>query len=546
MFASLTPTSPRFEPPIDCGLLKPLYLHQKANLWAMRRLEDSVNQEIKLINLDPNISFKTRLGILADKPGAGKSFTMMAHLLSKPAMGDVNKQHIVPFLDGYIDVKQPIRSEHHINSNLILVPRNAMTQWALCIKEMTNSEGIVVIDSLTDDIVVNLMTSKYQVVIVSDAVFKTFPNILLSSFFERFIIDEADNITISNCHMTMIKARFTWLISSAPYILYNGNAKTLALRKIFSKSQGLLMDQAVTVASDSAFVDECLQLPTIEFEEVVINVFEDDIFVDKKVMDAIEAHDYTTAVNIFGCKTAKTDEEVIDVATNKQYESLQNQLTSVDMTHKIACITNRLKESRCCPIGLDAIVVKATSMCCQNKFEFSNLMKALEASGRCPICKTQIGRQDIIVSGETFPSFSADDKHLDINPKYNTKSDAINDVLINIFRTNNQARVLVYNEYEQINIPFRFGIVKGNKHVISSMLREFNDLSSSLRIISLNEQHFGVGLDLPVTTHIVVIHYMESFSRYVQVIGRAQRPGRKEPLKVINIRFSLEMSNGTD
>ena len=55
----------------------------------------------------------------------------------------------------------------------------------------------------------------------------------------------------------------------------------------------------------------------------------------------------------------------------------------------------------------------------------------------------------------------------------------------------------------------------------------------------LNSRFFGSGLNLENSTDIIMYHAM-SPEITKQVIGRAQRPGRTQPLNIWNLRYSQE------
>ena len=58
----------------------------------------------------------------------------------------------------------------------------------------------------------------------------------------------------------------------------------------------------------------------------------------------------------------------------------------------------------------------------------------------------------------------------------------------------------------------------------------------------LNSRFFGSGLNLENSTDIILYHSMTP-EITKQVIGRAQRPGRTQPLNIWNLRYSDEWVN---
>jgi len=82
-------------------------------------------------------------------------------------------------------------------------------------------------------------------------------------------------------------------------------------------------------------------------------------------------------------------------------------------------------------------------------------------------------------------------------------------------------------------------VPKGKTSSIERMLSEFksrNDKPHTRHVLFLNEMRFGAGLNLTSTTHIITVHATQK-DRYEQLVGRAQRPGRENALRVVNIRY---------
>lgn len=525
----------------------------------MRRLEDSNTDPMMIENGD----FSTRLGIFADKPGAGKSYTVLCHILSKPYVNEcfVEQTRVTSSMGGYMDIFTHTEYDLYLQTNLILVPRGTLKQWEQYIKTMTNHgdrEDIVVVNRASAELFGNLKDNKYRIVIMHEATFKhMFQDYreLRGVRFERFIVDEADSIHIPNARM--IQASFTWFITATPHYLCQGLSRTTVFRTLFDV-RSRLNCELVTVRSEPAFVDLSIQLPSYSTEEVLVetsNLIGDlGSFVSADIMRAINACDNETAIARLGCLTAQNDNGIIAAVTFNITEEINTLRECIPRTpahamsalldriksaeEKIVHVQERVKQSDCCPIGLDTIDVKATTMCCQNAFEFSNLMKAIQAQGRCPLCKVALSPEDIVVScAAPIPSSAS-------SFKYKNKKAAINGVLKNIFVENKHAKVLVFSDfkmaivYETLSaLSLKYEEVKGNVNAVASILKKFDN--SELNVLLLNSQHFGAGINLQSATHIVTLHYMVP-DRYQQLIGRAQRPVRSQPLSVINIRYNDE------
>ena len=85
-----------------------------------------------------------------------------------------------------------------------------------------------------------------------------------------------------------------------------------------------------------------------------------------------------------------------------------------------------------------------------------------------------------------------------------------------------------------------YTILKGNNNTINNRLKKYN--RKEIQVLLLNAKYFGNGLNLQHTDEIYIFnnltHEMEK-----QVIGRANRFGRKKPLVVNYVLYNNEKAN---
>jgi ERCC4-related helicase len=122
------------------------------------------------------------------------------------------------------------------------------------------------------------------------------------------------------------------------------------------------------------------------------------------------------------------------------------------------------------------------------------------------------------------------------------------EALIKLFQDNPTGKFLVFSRYDnpflQITAELEtVGIhgvreVKGTKDVIQNTLNMFQ--RGDLRCLLLNSIHAGAGLTITAATHIILLHAME-VEEEKQILGRAYRLGRKEPLNVYKLVHADEM-----
>ena len=83
----------------------------------------------------------------------------------------------------------------------------------------------------------------------------------------------------------------------------------------------------------------------------------------------------------------------------------------------------------------------------------------------------------------------------------------------------------------------QYSHLKGNQQQCNSLINRYKN--EDLDVLLINSKHYGSGLNLENTTDVVLFHKFEDQIEK-QVIGRAQRTGRKLPLTVWYFLNELE------
>ena len=126
------------------------------------------------------------------------------------------------------------------------------------------------------------------------------------------------------------------------------------------------------------------------------------------------------------------------------------------------------------------------------------------------------------------------------------------DVIIDYILENPKRRVMVFSEYEStfnlIQDSFKknkinYSKLQGSSDRISNIVNKFKD--NEFQVLLLNAKNFGAGLNLQFTDDIYIFHRM-SVDLETQVIGRAQRIGRKIPLQINYLCYENEYPKNTE
>ena len=86
----------------------------------------------------------------------------------------------------------------------------------------------------------------------------------------------------------------------------------------------------------------------------------------------------------------------------------------------------------------------------------------------------------------------------------------------------------------------KYSKLTGSNVVINSIIKRFE--SGEIKVLMLNALNYGSGLNLQMATDIIIYHELK-IELETQVIGRAQRLGRTEPLNVYYLMHENEQVN---
>jgi hypothetical protein len=234
----------------------------------------------------------------------------------------------------------------------------------------------------------------------------------------------------------------------------------------------------------------------------------------------------------------KTLEYASDAAKTKALHVYEDRIARLGS--RISAIEDRIRniQEQSCPICFDAVIAPSITPCCRNAFCFACICNVLRRSHICPLCRSTInGIQSIQVVGggelvESEPS------------RIRTKQEEFRAFL----KENPEARVLTFSSYDATfgglsSLLELDGVshatLTGSQARITKLIRQFGE--GKYRVLFLNAKNMGAGLNIVAATHVVLYHRM-SMETKNQIIGRAIRMGRKEPLQVLHLLHGNEIS----
>jgi SNF2 family DNA or RNA helicase len=185
------------------------------------------------------------------------------------------------------------------------------------------------------------------------------------------------------------------------------------------------------------------------------------------------------------------------------------------------------------------VTAPAMTPCCRNLFCFGCICETLKRRPICPLCRETI--QDIQSVQVIGDKQSLEPVEPIVRPQ--TKQETFRAFL----QDHPNARVLMFSGYDATftdlsSVLETDGIshatLAGSNARISRLLKDFE--AGKYRVLFLNARNMGAGLNIKPATHVVLYHRM-AIETQNQIIGRAVRLGRTEPLTVVHFLHGNEM-----
>jgi SNF2 family DNA or RNA helicase len=545
---------------------------------------------------------RTRIGIIGDKVGSGKSYVMLGLIASESLNTFTSHPMSSSFAFDNIQIEYEDVSRYN-NTSVIVIPHNLIKQWTGYISSIIPSIKCCFITTTKQVVALHdKQIEDYGIILVSSTFYNSFVQICKekNSFFKRVFYDEVDSIPIRSCER--IGARFTWFVTASfKNLMYprghgmwdqtqhrfvhvaEGIKSTGYIRTMFTHVIPTLTSLIVAKNSDR-FVDAAMQLPPIQNYVTMcrtprtITIL--DGIVDRNIMSALNANDIEGAIQYINPANRSSEDHIISILLDKYNRTLQNakvmlrlvndeleydtealrtseiikvQKSIDEYQHKISNIIERIKGTDSCCICYDNITNKSVVDCCQNAFCFKCLTTWLDTRQSCPSCRNKIGTQNVYVVSKQLET-TQQDELVESNSTQPSVIGSHNDKYENLevlLRTRPTSKFLIFSCYDSTfektetllqSLNIRYSMLKGSHDVIAAVVDRYKN--GSLNVLLVNPKNYGSGLNLENTTDIVVLHKFDSEIEQ-QVIGRAQRMGRTCSLNAWYFLYQNEMPAAT-
>jgi SNF2 family DNA or RNA helicase len=553
IYSNLNENSHAIPQPLNINI--ELMEHQKRSIYAMMELEKNGNVHAENIlfygNETKDLIINTKIGILGDLMGAGKTLMIIAICLLKKIVDD---KEVYYSSDKYINIKKSIDNYTKSFTNLIIIPDHLQSQWNDTFKIIPSMKVLFYNKNTIKNNIKFVIDDDIDIVVINASVFEKFMMEFCNVMWNRIIIDEADSIKLQDYELI---ANFIWLVTGTPSGI--AVSKSKYIKNIFGKNINWITD-VITIKNNNEYLKQSLNLPVVK--RIVVDCYTPtelhilNEFIPNYVIQMINAGNTDDAIKALNCNV-DTKDNIYVVIKNSIMDSIHNNKLEIEVEEKkklsglkleeslnkikrlkkiilnsesrLKAIQTKIKDSDedICPVCMGDIEGDPVVLdCCGTSFCLECLAFSAKGKHNCIFCMTQIGKKSIHVIKKNKNECKKKKSHTLKN-----KNDALLEIIAcstggvlvfaNFFETFQKIQdVLKYN-----NITYE--ILKGNS--IEKSLENFN--KGKIKVLMLNALHFGAGLNLQSATDVVIYH---RFTNEIeeQVIGRAQRPGRKTNLNV--------------
>jgi len=443
-----------------------------------------------------------------------------------------------------------------IDTTLVLASQSIIHQWydeiiktPLAVKILTTRKSIE-----------TTMIENYDIVLVTPTMYNRLVSKYSGVAWKRFIFDEPGHMKVPG--MRKIVAGFIWLVTATPdaIIAKHRKCRNSFMFDIVGSVGWQTFSQYFSyliVKNDDDFIKFSFSMPPTEhYYHKCYNPMYKTVrgFVTDRITEMISAGNISGAIKSLGGGETQNIVELIQQKKEAELEELLSRIRILSIRNKkkqvekleekvrriqaqIEELDQRYKEilAGSCNICLDKINDPVMEPGCQNIFCGKCLLTWLETKNSCPLCRKNVYKSNLIYIGEK----TENNTPIQEEKRPLTKIDTI----IHLLQTNPDKQFIVFSAWDQTFVPIRnvltnngidFIEVKGDVNTRKKNIDKYK--SGQIRVIFLNSKFNGTGINLQETAGIIIYHQMSS-STLNQIIGRANRLGRTEPLKVHHLQI---------
>ncbi len=522
-----------------------LFPHQLETIYNMEKLEKE-----KIVEYDSHVK-ETKIGIVADKSGYGKTMSVLGLIANDKMEWDIevpfNFEIISNEANGLIK-KKIITHLERLPCTLILISSSILHQWEQEIKK-TQLKYISITKKKDIE---ELNVYKYDIVLVLNTMYNNLIKTYFNHVWKRFIFDEPGHVRVSG--MQEVKAGFYWFITSTPnsISIYHQNCRGSFIKNIIGDYMFSFEEQfnGFIIKNDPDFINLSFNMPPTYYHyyqcyNPIYNTVKG--LIDTRIIKMIEGDNIKGAILALGGKNTKNiielvkrkkQEELISIKKNINIYTIRQDTDKIkDLEKKYQIKVNEINDLQLrfteqlrnmCSICHEPLKKPILETNCHNIFCGKCLLQWMKDKETCPLCRKTIYNVDLIYLSEEVEDKAA----VKIN-KILTK----NQQILKIINKKNSS-FIIFSDYQESFAPISnilnennitFLTLKGNYKERENVINKYKD--GDIQVIFIHSHFDCAGINLENTTDIILYHELNKNTKK-QIISRAERIGRKNSLTV--------------
>jgi hypothetical protein len=502
------------------------YIEEVKNINDFDKVKQPSNLKIKLFNhqltsihnleqfeLNEGVSkgdyhLNSRVCVLADKPGAGKSLSIVGWLTRYKTINNIDtqtqdkiKKYCIEFDVKYVnknqainDIKNKIKywditkpyivkennfiDSYHLfhayklnkytklDCDLIVCSSSIMKQWEDELDKSNLSYCSITKNSDTKD----LNPNDYDVILVTDKMYNSFVVSYNKIAWRRFIYDEASSVHIPSMKY-LVAGFYVFITATYDSLLgFKSCRNGHLIRTIFDKISYNLLDMLL-IKNPDYYIDSSCKVGEPEYithkckNNNLLGVVED--YVDAEVKAMLEVGDIQGAIEKIGGKNCNN---FVDVLKNKKLEELKdaeykmnkykNKPDSKPLYDKWVETVNKLNtqikniEERFkdvlnddCPVCYEELKTNTPVMmpCCNYVYCANCIVKLIALGDKCPSCRSDIIKSNLIYLSNTTKVKQVEDKQPEVKEReLKNKLETLVDIILD----NPEGRYILFSDFE--------------------------------------------------------------------------------------------------
>ena len=527
------------------NMSKSLFPHQLSAIYMMEQREIMRRIDRHNFSIDCNV------GVYAEISGYGKTLSIIALIMRDKMEWSLDEEYIHTTISSVYGhgsiIKKTLMRFKKIKTTLIVASTSILRQWCAEI-ETTRMNYTILTQRKKADV---FDPCDYDIVLCSPTLYNyvldRFPNYA----WKRFIFDEPTQTKIPA--MRQVITGFLWFITATPnQLLFQNRSTQNFLSSLFSNCMDYNLFKYLIVKNSDDFVKGSFALPSIvhinhECYQPVYRIVKD--LISDNITEMIAAGNIEKAIRALGGNSTDSilrliESEKMDMIREAEFkmeraERQQDPLRTEKWRERRRVLIHQLDELKRrfhdfievenCHICTEPNHEPVLLSCCQNIFCGKCVLRWLENTSTCPIC-----RKLIIPEMMNYIQKTSTPSPHPIPPKRKTKGAQI----VEIIQSDKDGKFIIFSSFDETLQMIRtvlteegigFNEISGTMEARARKIDDFKN--GDIDVLFMNSICNGAGINLQEASDIILYHKM-SEDLESQIIGRAHRIGRTRELRV--------------